>query len=113
MQQRHNDVRKFQEEEPVAKLLVATIKTGSVGLTLTAATRVFLMEPCIEPQHEVQAAGRIHRLGQSRDVFVKRYAFRGTIDESILEFHEKIKQGDLAVSDGKIPREAMKLLWKR
>jgi SNF2 family DNA or RNA helicase len=54
-----------------AKVFVATMKIGNVGITLTAATRVYLFEPCIDPATEVQAAGRIHRLGQTKNVLVK------------------------------------------
>ena len=45
--------------------VVITMKTGTVGITLTAATRVYLMEPSLDPAMEVQAAGRIHRLGRT------------------------------------------------
>jgi E3 ubiquitin-protein ligase SHPRH len=38
----------------------------------------YLMEPCVDPAHEVQAAGRIHRLGQSKDVLVKRFCYRAS-----------------------------------
>ena len=50
---RHDAIREFQESgerrEGVAKVFVVTIKTGSVGITLTAASRVYLMEPCLDP----------------------------------------------------------------
>jgi len=105
---RHKCIRDFQTQEKVAKVIVATLKTGNCGVTLTAATRVFLMEPFIDPAHEVQAAGRIHRLGQQRDVFVKRYCFRGTIDEKIVALHKKIKSGKLVMVDGRLPWDAVK-----
>lgn len=47
------------------KVFVFTVKLGSVGVTLTAATRVYMMEPAFDPSAEVQMAGRIHRLGQA------------------------------------------------
>ena len=43
-----------------------------------AATRVYLMEPCVDPAHEVQAAGQIHRLGQVTGVLAKRFVYRET-----------------------------------
>ena len=50
---RHDAIRDFQEsgqkQNGVAKVFVVTIKTGSVGITLTAASRVYLMEPCFDP----------------------------------------------------------------
>ena len=48
------------------------------------------MAPCLDPATEMQAAGRIHRLGQTRDVLVKKFAFRNSIDEQIVELHAKI-----------------------
>ena len=92
----------------VSKVFVATMKVGNVGITLTAATRVYLMEPCLDPQTEVQAAGRIHRLGQTRDVLVKRYAYRSSLDANIIELHGEIAAGRIAVADGLLPPEAVR-----
>ena len=58
---RHQAIREFQQSSPQPKVFVLTMKAGNCGITLTAASRVYLMEPCIDPAHEVQAAGRIHR----------------------------------------------------
>ena len=77
-----------------------TIKTGAVGVTLTAASRCYLMEPQLDPSLEVQAAGRIHRLGQTKDVVTKRFAFRDSVDESICELHEKVRAGTTRILDG-------------
>lgn len=66
-------IRNFQQENAQsAAVFVVTLRSGSVGITLTAASRVYLLEPCIDPAVEVQAAGRIHRLGKwnHSDVFV-------------------------------------------
>ena len=75
---RHATIREFQAsidqvqagaavaEEPEAKIFLATTKVGNVGITLTAATRVYLFEPCLDPSMEMQAAGRIHRLPDHR-----------------------------------------------
>ena len=90
-------IRKFQEglTGGPATVFVVTMKSGSVGITLTAATRCYLMAPCLDPATEMQAAGRIHRLGQTRDVLVKRFAFRNSIDEQIVELHAKVACGDI------------------
>ena len=47
--------------EPRACVFVITTRAGNVGITLTAASRVYLMEPALDPAVEMQAAGRIHR----------------------------------------------------
>ena len=93
-----------------AKVFVVTMRVGNVGITLTAATRVYLMEPCLDPSMEVQAAGRIHRLGQTRDVHVKRFCYRDSIDGAIVELHEHIRQGKIAISNNSFRVEALELL---
>lgn len=65
--------------------MVATIRTGNVGITLTAATRVYLLEPCMDPAEEIQCAGRIHRLGQTKEVFVKRFCYQDTIESAVVK----------------------------
>ena len=93
-----------------ARVFVFTVKLGSVGLTLTAATRVYLMEPAFDPSCEVQIAGRIHRLGQSNEVLIKKFAFRDSIDENICKLHDEIRAGRIAIVGGKIPPAGIHLL---
>jgi SNF2 family DNA or RNA helicase len=114
---RHEAIRAFQASGEArtgeAKVFVITIKTGSVGITLTAASRVYLFEPCFDPATEVQAAGRIHRLGQTQDVLIKRFAFRDSLDENICRLHERLRQpgsSHLAVVDGNVPAAAIRIL---
>eukprot|EP00900_Chrysochromulina_parva_P019071 jgi/Chrpa1/27165/Chrysochromulina_OHIO_Genome00026591-RA len=90
--------------------MVVTYQTAAVGITLTAASRVFLLEPSLDPAQEHQAAGRIHRLGQDKEVFIKRYAFRDSIEEAVIKLHEKIKSGDIKVRNGVFPKEAVELM---
>eukprot|EP00977_Amphora_coffeiformis_P011161 scaffold2667_cov237-Amphora_coffeaeformis.AAC.10 len=65
---REEAIRAFQSSRRGPAVFVITMMTGSVGITLTAASHVFLMEPCINPADETQAAGRVHRLGQTKPV---------------------------------------------
>ena len=85
-----------------------TYETGNCGVTLTAASHIFLMEPSVNPSVEHQAAGRIHRLGQSKAVFIKRFCFRGTIEEKIVAFHGRIKAGTVDVVDRAILLDELK-----
>ena len=104
-------IREFQQNSQEstggARIMVITIRLGSVGITLTAATRVYLLEPAFDPATEVQAAGRIHRLGQTRDVLIKKFAFRNTIEENICTMHEEIRAGRVAITNGNIPPQAI------
>jgi SWI/SNF-related matrix-associated actin-dependent regulator of chromatin subfamily A3 len=115
MKKRHESILAFQEAglgiKP--KLFVATIRAGNCGINIQSATRVYLMEPAINPAVEIQCAGRIHRLGQLRDVLVRRFCFRDTIEEKICSLHEKIADGDASVPNGMVPKEVVQSLTNR
>ena len=64
----------------------------------------------IDPAEEAQAAGRIHRLGQTKDILVRRFAFKDTIDEHITQLHAEIKAGRIAVANGALPAEAVRII---
>jgi SNF2 family DNA or RNA helicase len=112
---RHKSIAEFQRSvditqptgPPVAKVFVVTMKIGNVGITLTAASRVYLFEPCLDPQMELQAAGRIHRLGQTKPVLVKKLMFRDSIESSINELHEAIRDGTVKISNGKFNQDVL------
>jgi SNF2 family DNA or RNA helicase len=65
-----------------------------VGLNLTAAQYVFLLDPWWNPAVEAQAIDRVHRIGQTNQVFAYRLIARGTVEEKVLEL-QNIKR-DLA-----------------
>ncbi len=56
-----------------------------MGINLTAASHVFLMEPCLNRALEDQAVGRSWRMGQAREVTVKRLYVAGSIEQRIIE----------------------------
>jgi len=60
----------------------------------------------------VQAAGRIHRLGQTKEVLVKRFCYRNSIDASVVEMHEKMRRGKIVISNGFFPKAAIDLLLR-
>ena len=91
-------------------MLVVTLRVGAVGMTLTSANRVYLFEPAFNPAAEVQAAGRIHRLGQTKDILVRRFAFKDSVEEQTVALHKEIKAGRIAVSNGMLPGAAVRLL---
>lgn len=115
MKTRAEQIRSFQSGAGAgpgtgARVFVFTVKLGAVGLTLTAATRIYLMEPAFDPSCEVQIAGRIHRLGQSSEVLIKKFAFRDSIDENICKLHDQIRAGRIAIVGGNIPPAGIQLL---
>ncbi|KAJ6007434.1 helicase [Penicillium herquei] len=74
--------------DPGLNVLLMTIATGAVGLNLTSATRVHILEPQWNPMVEQQAIGRVVRIGQMKDVVVTRYIMRQTVEESVLSSQE-------------------------
>jgi len=78
----------FREDNNVEVLLVS-IMAGGLGLNLTAANSVYVMEPQYNPAAEAQAVDRVHRLGQKRAVRTVRYIMRGSFEEKMLEIQDK------------------------
>ena len=81
-------VQRFQTDDTY-KVFLMTLKTGGVGLNLTAADYVFILDPWWNRSAEQQAIDRTHRIGQTRSVFCYRLIARGTIEEKILELQKK------------------------
>lgn len=87
---REERVRRFQEDPRVA-VFVMTLKTGGLGLNLTAADMVFILDPWWNTSAESQAVDRAHRIGQANTVFTYRLIARDTIEEKILKLQERKK----------------------
>lgn len=75
-------IDRFQKD-PNCKVFLLTLKTGGVGLNLTAADTVFIFEPWWNKAAEEQAISRIHRIGQTKKVLSYSLITRGTIEEKI------------------------------
>jgi DNA repair protein RAD5 len=84
---RENSLHSFKTD-PSIKVLLASTRAGGVGLTLTAASRVYLLDPWWNPAAEEQAIDRVHRIGQTRPVVVTRFVIKESIEESILKLQE-------------------------
>jgi len=88
-------VERFQSD-PACRLFLASLKAGGLGLNLTAADYVFLLDPWWNPAVEAQAVDRAHRIGQTRQVFAYRLITRDTVEEKVVEL-QKSKR-DLAAA---------------
>ncbi len=84
---RQKPVQEFQTCEKPAAMLVS-LKAAGTGITLHAADYVFLLDPWWNPAVEAQAVDRVHRIGQTKTVFVYRMVTAGTIEERIQELKE-------------------------
>ena len=92
---RQERVEHFQND-PDCRLFLVSLKAGGLGLNLTAAEYVFLLDPWWNPAVEAQAMDRAHRIGQTRHVFAYRLIARDTVEEKVLEL-QKTKR-DLAAA---------------
>lgn len=81
-------------EDPSVRVMLVSIGAGGLGLNLTTANKVFMMEPQFNPAAEAQAVDRVHRLGQDRDVTIKRFIMDKSFEEKMLVMQKKKK--DLA-----------------
>ncbi|KAK6232015.1 hypothetical protein SCA6_002088 [Theobroma cacao] len=73
-------------------VLLASLKASGAGINLTAASRVYLLEPWWNPAVEEQAMDRVHRIGQKEDVTIVRLIARNSIEERVLELQERKKK---------------------
>lgn len=64
-------------------VFLLSLRAGAAGLTLTAASRVFLLEPGLDPAIEQQAVARVHRIGQEREVVITRLLVQGSVEEQV------------------------------
>jgi superfamily II DNA or RNA helicase len=81
-------VTRFQDDQE-CRLFLVSLKAGGLGLNLTAAEYVFLLDPWWNPAVEAQAIDRTHRIGQARPVFAYRLIARDTVEEKVLELQQR------------------------
>lgn len=83
-------IERFQKDDSIQAFL-CTVKAGGVGLNLTAASYVFLLDPWWNPASEDQAIARAHRIGQSKPVNAIRFISRDSIEEKIRQLQVRKK----------------------
>jgi len=113
---RKAEVERFQNDENVHVFLLS-LKAGGVGLNLTAASYVFLLDPWWNPAAEAQAYDRAHRMGQKNQVFVYKFISLKSIEEKIiqlqkekLELFENMINGDSDIMKNLSVEDVMKLI---
>ncbi|MDP2236741.1 MAG: SNF2-related protein [Bacteroidales bacterium] len=78
----------FRNNDQV-KVFLISLKAGGLGLNLTEAGYVFMLDPWWNPAAELQAINRAHRIGQDKKVFVYRFISKDTVEEKILKLQDK------------------------
>jgi SNF2 family DNA or RNA helicase len=109
-------VRTFQTD-PACPLFLISLKAGGVGLNLTAADYVFILDPWWNPAVEAQAVDRAHRIGQDKRVFVYRLLCRDSVEEKVAALQEAKRDLAAAIMDDdggtllqNLDRETLELL---
>ena len=88
---RQHIVERFQQDESI-RAFVMTLKTGGLGLNLTAADMIFLYDPWWNIAAENQAIDRSHRIGQKNTVLSYKLIARGSIEEKILKLQDRKRE---------------------
>jgi len=105
VRQRDEAVNRFKNERRI-KVMLMSMKAGGVGLNLTSANRVILLDLGWSPAVENQAFDRVHRLGQQKPVEIYRLVICQTVEARVLEL-QKRKQGlmDGSLGEGSVRRQ--------
>lgn len=98
--ERERAIKRFQTDEK-CRIFLISLKAGGVGLNLTAADYVYIMDPWWNPAVEQQAIDRTHRIGQDKNIFAYRMICRDTVEDKIVALQEKKKMlaADLITDD--------------
>ncbi len=103
---RKAQVEKFQNKNDIHTFLIS-LKAGGLGLNLTQADYVFILDPWWNPAAEAQAIDRAHRIGQTQTVFTYKFIARETVEEKILKLqNSKLKlAGDLVTIEDQFMKQ--------
>ncbi|ELW65142.1 Helicase-like transcription factor [Tupaia chinensis] len=83
---RVESIQSFQNTEAGSPtIMLLSLKAGGVGLNLSAASRVFLMDPAWNPAAEDQCFDRCHRLGQKQEVIITKFIVKDSVEENMLK----------------------------
>lgn len=91
-QKKRTEVLHQFKTDPSLGVFLISLKAGGVGLNLTAANHVFLIDPWWNPAVEDQAVERVHRIGQKKNVEIIRFICSHTVEERIIELHQVKKE---------------------
>jgi SNF2 family DNA or RNA helicase len=94
-------------------VFLMTLKAGGVGLNLVEADTVMLFEPWWNPQAEMQAIDRAHRVGREKPLIARRYIVLNSIEESMEQIKkDKSQLADQMIEESEISLEVMEKLFQ-
>jgi non-specific serine/threonine protein kinase len=86
--ERERAINRFQNDE-ACRVFLISLKAGGVGLNLTAADYVYIVDPWWNPAVEQQAIDRTHRIGQTKNIFAYRMICTDTVEDKIIQLQER------------------------
>jgi superfamily II DNA or RNA helicase len=86
--ERERAIQEFQNN-PECRVFLISLKAGGIGLNLTAADYVYIVDPWWNPAVEQQAIDRTHRIGQTKNIFAYRLICKDTLEEKMLQLQER------------------------
>ncbi|GAB6026708.1 hypothetical protein CHUAL_013216 [Chamberlinius hualienensis] len=102
------------KSDPNTNVLLLLVQSGANGLNIIEATHVLLVEPILNPASELQAIGRIHRIGQTKQTFIHKFIVRGTIEERMhnsTRLHSEYTSGHYTTDENTITLGTLKDLF--
>jgi SNF2 family DNA or RNA helicase/uncharacterized Zn finger protein len=98
--EREEAIQEFQND-PECRVFLISLKAGGIGLNLTAADYVYIVDPWWNPAVEQQAIDRTHRIGQTKNIFAYRLICKDTLEEKMLQLqeHKRALANDLVSDD--------------
>ena len=106
---RQEQVERFQNDDDL-KVFLISLKAGGLGLNLTKADYVFILDPWWNPAAEAQAVDRAHRIGQQNKVFTYKFITKNTVEEKILALqqHKQKLASDLITTESSFVKSLSK-----
>ena len=98
LNQRAAAIAAFQKDPPTTVFLLS-MRSGAVGINLTSATHVFLVEPALNPALTEQAIGRSWRMGQVNEVSVKHLIVKNSVESNIVALLAERKANNVEAAD--------------
>lgn len=84
LEKREKDIREFTED-PEFRVYLLSTRAGGLGLNLMTANNVVLYDSDFNPQMDIQAMSRVHRIGQQKKVYIFRLVTKNSIEEKIMQ----------------------------
>eukprot|EP00111_Clytia_hemisphaerica_P001173 TCONS_00003350-protein len=103
----------FFKENEICNVLLLPLHSGAKGLNIIEASHLILTEPALNPSDELQAVGRVHRIGQDKETYVHRFFVRDTVEEKMYHlFKPKSTQGENTLENELTVDDVVNLIQK-